>query len=294
MTDRLPLVTIICSCYNHENFVIDGLNAVINQTYPNIQLIIVDDYSSDDSVKVISTWLEQTHYKDVLFIKNSKNLGINKSFNQAYKQAHGDFIMDLSADDILLPDGITKLVDAFQTTTFSNCGIVYGNVKFFDVNKTFERDYLPQNEKPPTGMIAEALQSYAFEFCSVSSLYKRDVYDQLSAYDEAFLYEDLDFWLRATRLFEVDYTSAFIIKRMTTPTSLESQFFKPLSRRTFLMNLSTYHIMKKTFIDNHSDKILNQALLNRIKFYRKRLKYNYLLKIKYFLLEQKIKKTIAQ
>lgn len=294
MTKENSSVTIICSCYNHADYVVESLNSIINQTYQPIQLIIVDDFSNDKSVNVIEKWLKIHSDKDILFIKNIKNLGLNKSFNHAYKFAKGDFIMDFSADDILFPQAIEHLIFAFNNSIFKNCGIVFGNVKFYTIDNHFERDYLPQNERPPTGYIAEAFQNNSFEMCSVSALYKREVYDQLKGYDENLMYEDLDFWLRATRLFEVDYTKEYIVKRQTTPTSLQSQFFRPLKWRTFLMNLSTYHIMKKTFIENNFDKTLNNALLKRITYYRKRLKYNYFLKLKYFILEQKIKKTISQ
>jgi len=292
MLIEIPLVTIICSCFNHENYVINSLNSILFQTYSPIQLIIVDDFSQDKCVAIIENWLNDKPTNDIKFIKNSKNLGLNKSFNHAYQYAKGDFIMDFSADDILFPDAVKFLIDKFQNTTFENCGVVFGNTKFFNIKNNFERDYLPVILKPPTGYIAEDLQSNSFEMCSVSALYKREVYDKLNGYDEDLLYEDLDFWLRATRLYQVDYTKEFIVKRQTTPTSLQSQFFRPLSKKTFFINWSTYLIMKKAFLDNKSNKTLNKALLKRIIFYRKRLNYNYYLKLRYFILENQLRKTI--
>lgn len=292
MLKDIPLVTIVCSCFNHENYVIDSLNSILAQTYPAIQLIIVDDFSNDLSRDVIEKWLIGHKEKEFLFIKNSKNLGLNKSFNQAYKYAKGEFVMDFSADDILFAEAIANLVFTFQNTTYDHCGIVFGNTKFYTLDNNFERDYLPQNERPPTGHLAEVFQANTFEFCSVSALYKREVYDQLSGYDEDLLYEDLDFWLRATRIFQVDYTSEFIVKRQTTPSSMQSHFFRPLRKRTFLMNWCTFKIMKKAFLENHLDKALNRALLNRVIFYRKSLKYNYFLKWQYLILEHQIKSVI--
>ena len=292
MLENNPLVTVICSCYNHEKYVYNTLNSLLNQSYSPIQLIIVDDFSMDNSKKVIQKWLDNQKNDGIIFIKNQKNLGLNRSFNQAFKQAKGKYIMDLAADDVLFTDGITKLIHQFKNTKYKNCGIVFGNTKFFDVEQKFIRDYLPQDKKPPTGLIVEDFQADSFEFCSVSALYKREVYETLNGYDENLPFEDLDFWLRATRYFEVDYTSNFIINRISTPYSLESHFFRPLKLKTFKMNYAIYRIMEKTFEENKSNTKLNQALLKRIKNYRLRLKYNFLQKILFLFLEKKIENSI--
>jgi glycosyltransferase involved in cell wall biosynthesis len=55
---NFPLVSVICLSYNHEAYVVEALNSVINQTYPNIELLIADDYSTDNSVGIIQDWLK--------------------------------------------------------------------------------------------------------------------------------------------------------------------------------------------------------------------------------------------
>ena len=54
-----PLVTVICLCYNHADFVIEALESVLNQTYSNVELLVADDFSTDTSVKVIKNWLKE-------------------------------------------------------------------------------------------------------------------------------------------------------------------------------------------------------------------------------------------
>ena len=76
-----PLVTIICLSYNHEKFVVETLNSVVNQNYSPIELIIVDDYSTDATKSIIEDWL--LSHSDVRFIANEVNLGNTKSFNNA-------------------------------------------------------------------------------------------------------------------------------------------------------------------------------------------------------------------
>src|ERR1700749_5034941 len=93
------LVTVICLCYNHENFVTESLFSVMNQDYAFVELIIVDDCSTDNSKNIIKKWL--LDYPEVRFISNEINLGNTKSFNKALQFAKGDYIIDLAADDVL-------------------------------------------------------------------------------------------------------------------------------------------------------------------------------------------------
>ena len=63
-----PLVTVVCLCYNHSHYVQEALNSVLNQTYSNIELIVIDDCSPDDSKSVIEVWISRN--KTVQFISN--------------------------------------------------------------------------------------------------------------------------------------------------------------------------------------------------------------------------------
>ena len=60
-----PLVSVICLCYNHEKFVVESLNSVLNQSYSNIELLIADDCSTDNSVLVIEDWLK--NHPNIIF-----------------------------------------------------------------------------------------------------------------------------------------------------------------------------------------------------------------------------------
>lgn len=134
-----PLVTIICTCYNHEKYVADALNSVTGQSYQNIQLIITDDCSTDNSGATINNWLK-TH-PNILFLQNKKNIGNTKTFNNAYKHAKGEYIVDLAADDILLEYCIDKQIETFQKTPYKNLGIVYANINLVDEYQNYNSIY---------------------------------------------------------------------------------------------------------------------------------------------------------
>ena len=86
-----PQVSVICLCYNHAQFVVETLQSVVNQTHKNIQILIVDDFSNDNSVKIIENWL--LNFPEIKFIKNKKNIGNTKTFNSILHFATGDFLV---------------------------------------------------------------------------------------------------------------------------------------------------------------------------------------------------------
>ncbi|GIQ58091.1 glycosyl transferase [Flavobacterium collinsii] len=243
------LVTVICLCYNHEKFVIESLRSVIIQDYGFVELIIVDDCSTDNSKNIIKEWL--VNYPKVTFIANETNLGNTKSFNKALKLAHGDYIIDLATDDVLLPNCVSLQIKTFKESTFKNLGIVYGNAELITEKGEFDSYYFSSDDnrktikKKQTGDIYLSVLSGIDSICSVSSMAKKAVYDSLNGYDEKLSYEDLDFWIRASRIYEFDFIDEILIKKRISENSLTSSFYDNKKLGFKKINRSTYLILKK-------------------------------------------------
>ena len=208
---NFPLVSVICLSYNHEAYVVEALNSVINQTYPNIELLIADDCSSDNSIGVIKDWVK--NHPEVHFSTNEKNLGNTKTFNQLAKIAKGEFIIDLAADDLLVPNCIEKQVTTFQNSKNKNLGIVYGNLIEIDENGNFLNNYYNEEDRPESGDIYKMVIGRTIKICSVSSMIKKSVLEKLGYYDEDLAYEDLDLWIRTSRDFEFEYIPEILAKK---------------------------------------------------------------------------------
>jgi len=293
-----PLVTIICLCYNHETFVVESLNSVINQTYPFIELIIVDDCSSDNSKTIITTWLEKkTKFQ---FIANETNLGNTKSFNKALKLANGEYVIDLAADDILMPNCVESQINAFKNSQYASPGVVYGNVELISENGTFDSYYFPVNnqkktiEKRITGDIYQSVLSGGNSICSVSAMIKKTVFDRLQGYDETLTYEDLDFWIRASRFFEFDFIDEPIVQKRIVSNSLGSDFFKKNDSRAKKINYSTYLILKKAIALNQNraedlaiQKRVHHEIIHTLKINDFRL-FLKLISLRFLLIKRKI------
>jgi glycosyltransferase involved in cell wall biosynthesis len=258
-----PLVSIICLAFNHEKFVVETLDSVVQQNYQPIELIIVDDCSTDNTKLVINNWLS-TH-PEVQFIVNEINKGNTKSFNNALKFAKGEYIIDLAADDLIVPNGIELQINAFQNSKFKNLGVVYGNAEIINEDGSFNSFYFPVNEngkviaKRAIGDIYSSVLSTGDSICSVSALIKKSVFDFLEGYDETLDYEDLDSWIRASREYEFDFVDEVLVKKRTVTNSLGSNFYKKKHK----INKSTYKILRKALGLNRS-KMEDLALQKRV------------------------------
>jgi len=258
-----PLVSVICLAYNHEKFVMETLNSVIKQNYQPIELLIVDDCSNDSTKIEINNWL--LSHPQVQFIANEMNIGNTKSFNNALKLAKGEYVIDLAADDLLLPNGIQTQVNAFQQSKFKKLGVVYGNAEIINEDGSFKSYYFPIDKngkvisKRIVGDIYSSVLTTGDSICSVSAMIKKSVFDFLGGYDETLAYEDLDSWIRASREFEFDFIDEILVKKRKVGNSLGSNFYK----KNHNINISTYKILRKALQLNRS-KEEDLALQKRV------------------------------
>ena len=116
MSDNTPLVTVGILCFNAENSILDAIAGALNQTYLNKEVIVIDDFSSDNSFIKIS----KSIYKDkIRLFKNKENFGTGYSRNKIFKIAQGDFICFMDDDDISDKRRIEIQVDSILDSGFN-------------------------------------------------------------------------------------------------------------------------------------------------------------------------------
>src|SRR4051812_23360738 len=96
-----PLVTVILISYNHKNYLEQAIRSVKDQTYSNVELIAIDDCSTDGSGELIRELQDSYSF---IFLQNEKNIGLNNTITKASKVATGEFISILAADDAIISD----------------------------------------------------------------------------------------------------------------------------------------------------------------------------------------------
>lgn len=109
----LPLVSVIIPCYNAENFVESAVRSIMEQTYSNLEIIVIDDCSTDNTPKI----LEKLSGEDsrIIYIRNESNLKLVRTLNKGLKLCQGEFIARMDADDISKKERIEKQLTFMQT-----------------------------------------------------------------------------------------------------------------------------------------------------------------------------------
>lgn len=104
-----PLLSVVMPVYNGEKYLSQAIESVLNQTYKNFELIVIDDGSKDDSVRIIKQF--QKNDRRIVLLVNEKNRGISNAMNRGIKSAKGEIIALAHGDDICLPNRFAKQLD---------------------------------------------------------------------------------------------------------------------------------------------------------------------------------------
>jgi glycosyltransferase involved in cell wall biosynthesis len=185
-----PLVSIILPTYNRELYIKRAIDSVLNQTYRNIELIVIDDSSSDNTFQIIS----EIARKDsrVIILKNKENLGLVKNLNKGIELAKGKYVARLDDDDFWSDfKKIEKQV--FFLEKNKDYGLVGGGMIKIDAkNNERARCLFPEKDKD----IRKIILLYN-PFVHTSVVFRKDVFNKVGGYDERFLYfEDWDLWMK--------------------------------------------------------------------------------------------------
>ena len=125
-----PLVSICIPSYNAESFIKETLQSILDQTYTNIEIVIIDDCSKDKTVEIIQTFTDER----IKLHLNEKNLGVEGNWNKTLEFATGKYLKIMGADDILYPDCIAEQLSILEDIKYKEVVLVTSNKKVIDQN----------------------------------------------------------------------------------------------------------------------------------------------------------------
>lgn len=201
----LPLVTLLAIAYNHEKFLIDTLDSILAQDYPNLELIIMDAASSDASVSLIKEWVkDKTLPIQTVFQPTTKTLTQNA--NEGLELASGKYFQIISCDDTLEPAKISRQVEVFLKSD-DRLAVVYCDATKIDENgkdldePSFfeERSWFAESQLPSGCIFPMLLQDYFIVAPTV--LVDLQKVKALGGYNPKSMMEDLDIFLRLSQEF---------------------------------------------------------------------------------------------
>lgn len=239
-----PLVSIICICHNHAEYVIESLKSAAAQTYNNIEIIVADDGSSDSSIMQINKFCSS--HPEVKTCFEELPIGNCKLFNKALKLAKGDYVIDLAADDFLLPNRVEKGIERF--VQIPAAGVNYC------LSRTIGPDDQIRDQRiayPREGDVYDwVLKKHMIS--PPSLMIRKLVLDEMGGYDETLAYEDFDLYIRAARNWEYCFTNDVLVVKRILPTSKSASIYDRRSvhlRSTLAVLNKAYQLNKNTHED---------------------------------------------
>lgn len=188
-----PLVTMCVPIYNHESFVGECINSIIAQTYKNIELIVIDDGSTDRSVEVMARLVEQCEARFTRFNFVSRpNKGLSETLNEALQWARGTYFSTLASDDILYPNKTSVLVKHMVDN--SDCVASFGSVSLID-NDGVEKGFRRGRKKYQF----DEIFLLRAELPAPASMVVLQAMLDAGSYDPEVKIEDWDMWMRLTK-----------------------------------------------------------------------------------------------
>jgi glycosyltransferase involved in cell wall biosynthesis len=202
--DHMPNVTVIMPCFNHARFLTDSVNSILRQTYLDLELIVVDDCSTDASWQIIEKFA--THDARVKGVRHEHNEGPSRSRNDGLRAASGQFIGFCDSDDVWESEKLTTEIDLLRNN--AGYGVVYSDARIIDeegqlTGKRFSELFpLP---KPSSGWLFPELAKR--NFMNIQSVVMRmECAQRVGLFDEGVKYiEDWWYWVQLSREYRFFY-----------------------------------------------------------------------------------------
>tara|TARA_B100001121_G_C18586602_1_gene572400 strand:- start:195 stop:899 length:705 start_codon:yes stop_codon:yes gene_type:complete len=177
------LISIIMSSFNSEKTIEESILSILNQDYKNIEFLIADDGSTDNTLKIIKKLKEND--QRIKIIENTKNVGLTKSLNQLLKISNGRYIARQDSDDLSFPNRLTRQINFLKRT---NSEIVTSRAIIKDKEEKIPKySYLLPNK---------LVMKYKNPFIHGTLFVDKNVFEEVGGYDENFYFaQDYKFYI---------------------------------------------------------------------------------------------------
>lgn len=186
------LVSIVLPVYNGAKYLRESIESVIDQTYTNWELLILDDCSIDETAEISKEYAEKD--SRIKYFLNEVNLRLPRNLNKGFSLAQGDYLTWTSDDNSFRPTALEKMVNALESE--EEVQFVYASCRIIDDNGK-EIEYIMVNDNGKNSIVGGNPVGACF-------LYTRKVYETVGDYNhELILVEDFDYWQRIFMKFKV-------------------------------------------------------------------------------------------
>jgi glycosyltransferase involved in cell wall biosynthesis len=224
MTALLPRITIITPSYNQGQYIEDTILSIINQGYPNLEYIIIDGGSTDNTVEIIKKYSDRINYW-----VSEKDKGQSNAINKGFHKATGDIINWINSDDQLMPGALAAIARHFAENP--DAVMIHGRIEYFGETKSYYSVNLPKNDLETR---------YAAHICmpQPACFYRKKLLDEQGYLDESLHFSmDTDLFLRAGLHYKIvqveDVISRFRLHSASKSVSSFSKNFLSDNKKIF-------------------------------------------------------------
>ncbi len=199
-----PTVTVVLPTYNRAKYLADAVQSILNQTFPDLELIVVDDGSTDETRSLLNGFTDAR----IKYIYQSQQ-GISAAMNTGITAASGRYIARLDSDDIWLPEMLAIQVSTLENRT--ELGLVYAKAQGMDANG----NPLSETRGLPLRYFEDSFKSmlYHDSTCNITVVVRSEYLEKAGRYDESLpVNEDWDMWLRVARHCQFGFTDTVVAR----------------------------------------------------------------------------------
>ena len=239
-------VSVVIPAYNCERYIKETIESALSQTYKDIELIVVDDGSTDGTGEIVKSFSSKLKY-----VPQNKNTGPSAARNEGIKMATGEYVAFLDHDDVWMPNKIERQIRLFEDN--GETALTYSNYLYVGQSGK-EMGTLFDTVRPHRGFIFEHLILDNFVPTS-SVVFKKKVLDEIGGFKERFLIaHDFELYLRIAERYKADFISTPLVRRRIYPASASIEGRKIMLEETI------------GIIKNYRDKInsRNPLLARRV------------------------------
>ena len=230
-----PLVSVIIACFNGEDYIDQCIEALVKQTYQNIEIVVCDDASKDGSLALLQKWAEKD--PRVVVLHNEANLFAAASRNKCFKAAKGDYFCIQDVDDISMPNRIERLLAEIQS---DDVDFVSSAMQCFEGTPNNKKELIVCKKKYPTKK--DFLRGISF--CHPATLFTRKCIEKVNGYrvsSDTRRCQDYDMFMRL-------YAEGYKGKNLKEPLYLYRRDMETMKRgQTFSSAVCGYKVRKYGF-----------------------------------------------
>ena len=254
----MALISILIPAYNHQDYVVQTLDSILNDGFEDKEIVIINDGSTDQTDQVIKKWIDKNSHKININYKSRENRGLTKTLNELLSLSSGSYLVALASDDYLLDGGLEKrylylVSHPEKYAVFSDCIVVDNDSKKTHESGLFElRNADKKRLSTDSGIKKEFISNFAVP--GPVLMVKRDFYSQFGGYNEEMYMEDFDLYLKFASKnligFLDEKVSAYRLHDANMSSVNNQNFVKLLedSKKTLILHWNSFHGVNRVLL----------------------------------------------